>query len=99
VAYDTFSSHDCYMHVASDGSGHWLTREFLVHVFSYPFITCKLPRVTAPVAESNTRSIRFNLRLGFQIEGRHPAATRDGALITTGLLRSRCIFIPKEYRT
>lgn len=99
VIFDTFSSYDCCMHVASDGSGHWLTREFLVHAFSYPFITCGYRRVTSPIAESNTRALKFNLRLGFEVEGRHPLMAKDGAMITTGLLRSRCIYIPKEHRT
>lgn len=99
VVFDTFSSYDCCMHVASDGSGHWLTREFLVHAFSYPFIQCKLPRVTSPIAESNAKSLRFNLKLGFQVEGRHPMGAKDGAMLTTGLLRKSCRYIPKEYRT
>jgi RimJ/RimL family protein N-acetyltransferase len=99
VVFDTFSSYDCCIHVASDGSGHWLTAGFLRAVFSYPFVQCGLPRVTAPVAESNTRSLRFNKHLGFEVEGRHPLAAKDGAMITTALLRKNCIYIPKEYRT
>jgi L-amino acid N-acyltransferase YncA len=100
VAFDTFSSRDCFMHVASDGTGHWLTRSFLIHAFAYPFIKCGYRRVTSPIAESNRAALRFNLKLGFQVEGRHPLAAEDGGtLVTTGLIRSRCVFIPKEYRT
>lgn len=96
--YDGFSSRDCFMHVASDGSRHWLTRRFLIHAFSYPFITCDLPRVSSPIAEANTRALAFNLKLGFQREGYHPEACETGAVVTTGLLRRNCMFIPKEYR-
>lgn len=99
VVYDTFSPTDCYMHAASDGSGHWLTREFLSHVFAYPFITCGYRRVTAPVAESNTKSLRLNLHLGFKVEGRHPyAATDGGAMMTMALMRSDCKYLPDSAR-
>lgn len=98
VVFDTFSSHDCFMHVASDGSGRWLTREFLVHSFAFPFIQCSLPRVSSPIAESNTKALAFNLHLGFEREGYHPQACGTGAVITTGLLRKNCLYIPKEYR-
>jgi RimJ/RimL family protein N-acetyltransferase len=98
VVFDTFSSHDCFMHVASDGGGHWLTREFLKRAFVYPFVQCGLPRVSSPIAESNTKALAFNLHLGFAREGYHPDACSTGAVITTGLLRKNCIYIPKEYR-
>lgn len=95
---DGFSSHDCFMHVASDGSGHWLTAGFLRAVFAYVFIQCGLPRASSPIAESNTKALAFNLHLGFKREGYHPEACSTGAVITTGLLRKDCIYIPKEYR-
>lgn len=99
VVYDTFSPTDCYMHAASDGSGRWLTREFLTHIFAYPFIQCGYLRVTAPVAESNARSIRLNLHLGFRIEGRHPYAANDGgAMLTTAMLRCDCKYLPVSAR-
>lgn len=98
VAFDTFSKLDCYMHVASDGSGHWLTPGFIRAAFAYPFVQCRLQRVTSPIAESNTRTLRFNLHLGFKREGYHPMACKTGALITTGMLRKDCRYIPKEYR-
>lgn len=99
AVFDTFSSSDCSMHVASDGSGHWLTRAFLVHAFAYPFITCGYRRVTSPIAESNTAALRFNRHLGFEQEGYHPYGAADGgALITQGLMRDRCKYLPTEHR-
>lgn len=94
VVFDTFSSTDCHMHVASDGSRHWLTSAFLAAAFAYPFTQMKLNRVTSPIAESNKQALRFNLRLGFKPEGYHPKAANDGAVITTGMLRETCRFIP-----
>lgn len=98
VVFDGFSDTDCCLHVASDGSGHWLTPGFLRAVFAYVFIQCGFLRVTSPIAESNVKALRFNLHLGFEREGYHPYMARDGAVITTGLTRDRCRFIPKEYR-
>lgn len=96
--FDTFSERDCSMHIASDGSKRWMTRAFLIHCFAYPFITCKLPRVSSHIAESNKASIRLNLKLGFRVEGVHPHAAKDGAMISTGLMRESCVFLPKTER-
>jgi len=98
VVYDTFSSADCNMHVASDGSGRWLTREFLCHAFSYPFIQLRLRRVTAMVPAKNLHALRFDEKLGFVREGYHPHGMPDDDLISLGMLRKNCRFIPQEYR-
>jgi RimJ/RimL family protein N-acetyltransferase len=98
VVFDNFTTHDANMHIASDGTGHWLNRKLLAAAFSYPFIQCKLPRVSGMVAEINTRALRFDERIGFRREGYHPDACADGAVISLGLLRKNCVFIPKEYR-
>lgn len=99
AVFDTFSSGDCSMHVASDGSGHWLTREFLRRAFLYPFVQCGYRRVSSPIAESNHAALRFNRHLGFTQEGYHPYAAHDGgALITQALLRENCRFIPTSAR-
>lgn len=99
VVYDTFSTSDCSMHVASDGSGHWLTRAFLVHAFAFPFLQCGYRRVTSPIAERNTAALRFNRHLGFKQEGYHPYAAADGgALITQALMREDCKYLPVSAR-
>lgn len=98
VVYDSFSPHDCNMHVASDGSGHWLTRELLAAAFAYPFIQLDKRRVTSPIAANNTRALRFNQRLGFVPEGYHPHGAGEHALVTLGLLRERCRFLPHHFR-
>lgn len=98
--FDTFSANDCQMHIASDGSRRWLTREFLVHAFAFPFIQCNLNRVTGMVAANNNDAIRFDERLGFRREGYHPLAGSNGEdIISFGLLRRDCRFIPEIYRT
>lgn len=96
--FDTFSTQDCNMHIASDGSGHWMTAGFLRAVLAFPFVQCGLRRVSAPIAEGNARALKFVEHVGFQREGYHPEACATGAVISTGLLRKNCRYIAKGYR-
>lgn len=98
AVFDGFSHCDCNIHVNSDGSKRWLTREFLAHVFAYPFIQCGFRRVTALVPASNSDALRFDLKLGFEIEGYCRHAMPDDDIIVLGMLRENCRYIPKEYR-
>lgn len=98
VVYDCFGPADCNMHVASDGSRRWLTREFLVHVFSYPFVQLNLRRVTALVPSRNQHALNFDRKLGFRDEGYFRHAMPDDDIVALGMLRGDCRFIPREYR-
>lgn len=98
VVFDGFSDVDCCMHIASDGSRKWLTRELLTRAFAYPFIQLGLRRVTGLVPADNADALRFDEHLGFVREGYHPNATKSGDLISLGLLRENCRFIPARYR-
>lgn len=99
VVFDNFSICDCNMHIASDGSRRWMNKSFLLSAFAYPFMQLKLKRVTGLVLESNEAALRFDQHLGFEIEGTHPDADPNGALISLGLLRRNCRFIPTQERT
>lgn len=100
VVYDTFSQSDCNMHIASDGTKAWMNKELLVSAFAYPFLQLGLARVTGLVAASNEAALKFDEHLGFEREGYHRKAGPNGTdLISMGLLRESCRFIPKEYRT
>lgn len=98
VVFDGFSSCDCNMHVASDGSRLWLNREYLVRCFAFPFIQCGLRRVTGLVPAKNRDALRFDRHLGFQIEGLCREALPDDDILILGLLRRDCKYIPKEHR-
>ncbi|CAB3972358.1 MULTISPECIES: GNAT family protein [Burkholderia] len=98
VVFDGFSTVDCNIHIASDGSSHWLTRAFLIAAFSYPFIQCGLRRVTGLVSAKNIAALKFDEHLGFRREGYHPRAAHDGDLVSLGMLREWCRFIPTESR-
>lgn len=99
AVFDGFSVGDCNMHIASDGTGHWLTREFLAASFAYPFIQCGLRRVTGLVPAKNADALRFDQHLGFRREGYHPkAADNGGDLISLGMLREHCRFITRGHQ-
>lgn len=99
VVYENFSQCSVNMHVASDGSGHWITKGLLFTAFAYPFIQCGLRRVTGLVPASNTRALDFDIKLGFTPEGRMRHFLPNGDdMIILGMLREDCPFISKEAR-
>ncbi len=95
VIYDCFSTVDCNMHIASDGTGGWMNKSLLVSAFAYPFIQLKMNRVTGLVPSRNKEALLFDEHLGFVREGFHPKACEDDDLISLGMLRENCRFIPK----
>jgi RimJ/RimL family protein N-acetyltransferase len=98
VVYDTWSECDVNMHVASDGSARWMTRDALVLFFAYPFIQCGMRRVTALVPAKNAHALRFDRKLGFEDEGYFKHALPGGDLVALGMLRESCRFISQGNR-
>lgn len=98
VAWDTFSPGTCCMHIASDGSGPWLTRPFLSAMFAYPFVQLRLRRVTGLIAASNRASLRFARHIGFHDEGLMREEAPDGDMVVLGMLRRECRWIAEEHR-
>jgi RimJ/RimL family protein N-acetyltransferase len=98
VVYDNFSTADAHMHIASDGTGRWMNKELLLAAFAYPFAQLGLRRLTGVVPAKNARALAFDENIGFVREGYHPHALPDDDVITLGLLKENCRFLPKEYR-
>lgn len=99
VVYDGFTSTDCNIHLASDGSKQWMTKEFLLTAFAYPFIQLNYRRATGLVKATDTATLAVNEHFGWKREGLHRMAADDGGdIISMGMLRSECRFIPQEYR-
>ena len=96
--YDGFSECDCNIHIASDGSGNWLRRAFLIASFMHPFVQWRLRRVTGLVPAKNKDALRFDLHLGFKQEGYLHKALPDDDLYVLGMLKKSCRYIPPEYR-
>ncbi|MGX0136357.1 N-acetyltransferase [Cupriavidus metallidurans] len=97
VVFDGFSDVDCNMHIASDGTRRWLNRTLLTAAFAFPFLQCGMRRVTGLVPAGNADALRFDEHLGFKREGYHLCASKNGGdLISLGMLREWCRFIPQE---
>lgn len=97
AVFDNFSVGSCCVSVASDGSRRWITREFLIRVFAYPFLQLGYRRLTCFIAASNRDSIRLCQHLGWVREGVLRQGSPDGDdLIVLGLLRSECRFLPER---
>ena len=96
--YDGFSECDCNIHIASDGSGNWLRRAFLIASFMHPFVQWRLRRVTGLVPAKNKDALLFDLHLGFKQEGYLHHALPDDDLYVLGMLKENCRYIPPEYR-
>jgi RimJ/RimL family protein N-acetyltransferase len=100
VVFDSFSECDVCMHIASDGTRAWMNKALLVHAFVYPMVQLGLKRVTGLVPSKNQAALDFDEHLGFVREGYHPLAGPNGDdLISLGMLRKNCRFIPKEFRS
>jgi RimJ/RimL family protein N-acetyltransferase len=73
-----------------------MNKSLLVSAFSYPFIQLGMLRVTGLVPADNEEALKFDEHLGFVREGYHPKAGPNGKdLISLGLMRDACRFIPK----
>jgi RimJ/RimL family protein N-acetyltransferase len=71
-----------------------MTRDFLRVAFRYPFVQLGCNRVTGYVPASNADALRFDLNLGFKIEGRMREAIETGEdVLVLGMLRGECRFI------
>lgn len=93
VAYDGFNGPNIQMHVASDGSGHWLNRKFLNVIFDYPFNQVKVKRITGLVGEDNLAARRFDEHIGFELEAKLRGAHPGGDLFIYVMWRHQCRWI------
>lgn len=97
VLFTNYTHASILMHVASDGSRHWITPAFLGAVFRYPFIQLGCRRVTGLVRADNFAAQRFDEHLGFRREGMMREGTTDGCdLILYGMLKSECRFLQER---
>jgi len=95
TVFDTFSDNDCQIHVASDGSRNWLSRQYLQMVFAYPFRQLGLRRLTSLVSVNNAASLSFCQQCGFIREGQLRKAAESGEdLVLFGMLREECRWLP-----
>jgi RimJ/RimL family protein N-acetyltransferase len=91
AGYTQYNGANIWGHIASDGSGHWLTRHFLHETFKYPFVTLGVGRMTVWVEADNYPSRRFTTNLGFTAEAVLQKAGRGGVdVLIYRMFRQEC---------
>lgn len=89
VAYAGFTGAVCSIHCAGEPS--WLGRDFLYHVFHYPFVTGNRVYLYAPVASDNHKSLGMVYKLGFKSIQHIPHGWGKNAdLILNGMHKKDC---------
>lgn len=96
--FERFTEGDCHIHIATTGTGFAMSRAFVVASFMFPFVQLRQRRLTGLVPAKNARALRFNLNLGFQIEGRMRETHPDDDTIIMGMLRRECRFLREADR-
>lgn len=82
------------MHVASDGSRHWMTPAYMAACFGYAFNQEKVNLIIGLVRADNYEAQRFDEHLGFKRLGQLPQACSDGTdIIIYGMLKSECRYL------
>lgn len=90
IAFDNYNVAAIQIHVAALPGTHWLTRELLARVFSYPFEQLQVQKLIGLVGSTNANALRFDLALGFQIEATLKDAYPDGDLLILTMTRDQC---------
>jgi RimJ/RimL family protein N-acetyltransferase len=98
VVFNDYNGVNIQMHVASDGSKRWLTREFLWTVFDYPFNQAKVNRITTLVGEGNKEALKFNEHIGFERETTLRGAHPTGDFIVYVMWKRNCAWISQEFK-
>ena len=100
VVFNDYNGANINMHVASDRSRRWMTRELLWMVFDYAFNQTKVKRITGLVGEGNSEARRFDEHIGFRLEttlkDAHP--TGDMLVYVMRLEDCRWLGLRHEYR-
>lgn len=96
AVFDNFSTADCHVHLASDGSKAWMNKAYLLAAFAYPFTQLGLRRLTGVVPAKNAAALAFDEHIGFVREGYCPHALPDDDIVILGMLRENCRFIDRE---
>lgn len=97
VVYQRYTQSSILMHVASF-MPNWLCRDFLWLAFHYPFEQLGVGRVFGLVHEHNEEALRFDRKLGFEIETRIKKVYPDGDQIILVMERDKCRWLALKPR-
>jgi RimJ/RimL family protein N-acetyltransferase len=97
VLYEGFNGQNAWIHVAAEPSKRWMTREYLMACFRYPFMQLGVKRLSGYVDASNTDARRLDEHLGFREEARLTGAAEDGGdVILYVMWRQDCRFLAEK---
>ncbi|OWT62156.1 N-acetyltransferase [Candidimonas nitroreducens] len=98
IIFDSKWGASIQMHVASNGSRHWMTAAGLAACFGYAFNQEKVNIIVGLVRADNIEARRFDEHLGFKQCGQLPLACTDGTdLIVYGMRKSDCRYLQGKY--
>lgn len=95
VVYDTFSTTNCFVHIAS-ARRKWFSPQFATVAMAFPFLQCGHRRVSCIVSERNRLSLRLTRLFGWTQEGVLRSAGPEGEdVLLFGMLREECRWLPQ----
>lgn len=89
VIYQGYTGASIELHVAGFDP-HWINRNILWTVFAYPFLQLGCKKIIGRVAESNSRALEFDFKLGFKEEARIREVYPEGDLFILTMRRDEC---------
>lgn len=90
VIYEDWNGRSIVCHIVFSGR---LTPTYLREVFRYPFVTCGVDKIIAPVSSANAKAARLVENMGFVEEARITGAAADGDMVLYTLTKQDCRFI------
>lgn len=82
------------LHMGSDGSGRWATRDFLAAIFEHAFVWMNVKKMFGPVPVSAPPQVlRINQHLGFQLEQVVKDVYPDGDMLLLSMYKDQCKFL------
>lgn len=93
VVYHRWCGTSIAIHIASNGSKKWVTRDWIKAFFSYAFDQAKVNKIIAQIPEGNVQSLNFALKIGFAEETRIADAYYGSPIVVLKMTRDMCRWI------
>jgi RimJ/RimL family protein N-acetyltransferase len=94
VIYENWNGKSIICHIAFLGR---LSKEFLGLVYRYPYVTCGVEKIIAPISSDNEQALRLVQKMGFTEEARLKGAAPGGDIVFLTLARTACRFLEDRY--
>lgn len=69
---------NCRVHIASDGSRRWATRDILIRLSAFIHYAINVRRIETVIAADNVKAQIAALKIGFRVDGRTRYGADDG---------------------